>query len=42
MSELKRAMEEHKKCPCCEERYEVYYDDYDFCPNCGQAIDWSE
>lgn len=18
------------------------YDEYDFCPNCGQAIDWSE
>lgn len=21
---------------------EVDYDEYDFCPNCGQAIDWSE
>lgn len=29
-------------CPCCEERYEVDYDKYDYCPNCGQAIDWSE
>ena len=28
-------------CPCCETRYEVDYDDYKFCPNCGQAIDWS-
>lgn len=30
-------------CPCCEERYEVYYDDnYKHCPNCGQALDWSD
>ena len=29
-------------CPCCEKRYEVDYDEYDFCPNCGQKIDWSE
>ena len=29
-------------CPCCEKHYEVDYDDYDYCPNCGQAIDWSE
>ena len=28
-------------CPCCGKRYEVDYDDYDFCPNCGQKIDWS-
>ena len=27
-------------CPCCRSRYEVDYDDYDFCPNCGQKIDW--
>ncbi len=27
-------------CPNCGERYEVDYDDYDFCANCGQAIDW--
>lgn len=26
-------------CPCCSKRYEVDYDEYDFCPNCGQAID---
>lgn len=25
-------------CPNCEEEYEVDYDDYDFCPNCGQRI----
>lgn len=29
-------------CPCCEKHYEVDYDDYDYCPNCGQAIDWSK
>lgn len=29
-------------CTCCEKRYEVDYDEYDFCPNCGQKIDWSE
>lgn len=25
-------------CPSCGEDYEVDYDDYDFCPNCGQRI----
>ena len=29
-------------CPNCNSRYEVDYDEYDYCPNCGQAIDWSE
>lgn len=29
-------------CPCCGKRYEVDYDDYDFCPDCGQKIDWSD
>ncbi len=29
-------------CPCCDKRYEVDYDDYDYCPNCGQKIDWSD
>ena len=29
-------------CPNCEHKYEVDYDDYDFCPNCGQAFDWSD
>lgn len=24
-------------CPCCETEYE----EYDFCPKCGQKIDWS-
>ena len=27
-------------CPNCGERYELDYDDYDICMNCGQAIDW--
>ena len=30
-------------CPFCGSRaYEVDYDEYDYCPNCGQRIDWSE
>lgn len=29
-------------CPNCGNRYEVDYDDYEHCPNCGQAIDWEE
>ena len=29
-------------CPNCEKRYEVDCDNYDHCPDCGQAIDWSE
>lgn len=29
-------------CPSCETQYEVDYDDYKFCPECGQKIDWSE
>lgn len=29
-------------CPNCGTTYEIDYDDYDFCPNCGQAIDWSD
>lgn len=29
-------------CPCCETQYELDYDDYKFCPECGQAIDWSD
>ena len=28
-------------CPNCENNYEVDYDDYDYCPNCGQHIDHS-
>lgn len=25
-------------CPNCGKKYEVDYDDYDFCPDCGQMI----
>lgn len=28
-------------CPCCQTEYELDYDDYKFCPECGQAIDRS-
>lgn len=28
-------------CPCCGTEYELDYDDYKFCPNCGKALDWS-
>ena len=28
-------------CTCCGRRYEVDYDDYDYCPDCGQKLDWS-
>ena len=29
-------------CPNCDKKYEVDYDEYDHCPNCGQAIDWRD
>lgn len=29
-------------CPNYGSAYEVDYDDYDYCPKCGQRIDWSE
>ena len=29
-------------CPNCDKKYEVDYDEYDHCPNCGQVIDWSD
>lgn len=29
-------------CPNCDSRYEVDYDDYDYCPNCGQRLKWEE
>ena len=28
-------------CPNCEAHYEIDYDDYDYCPKCGQAINKS-
>lgn len=27
-------------CPHCGSRFEVDYDDYNYCPDCGQKIDW--
>lgn len=29
-------------CPCCGKHYEVDCDRYDYCPNCGQKLDWSD
>lgn len=29
-------------CPCCGKHYEVDYDNYNYCPDCGQKIDWSD
>lgn len=29
-------------CPNCDTDYEVGTDAHKYCPNCGQAIDWSE
>ena len=29
-------------CPCCETRYKVDYGRYEYCPNCGQTIDWRD
>lgn len=29
-------------CPNCKTSYEVDYDRYFYCPNCGQKIEWSE
>ena len=26
-------------CPCCGEYYEIE-EEYDYCPKCGQCIDW--
>ena len=30
------------KCSNCGAKYRTYYTDYDYCPHCGQKIDWSE
>lgn len=27
-------------CPTCGVSYEIDYDKYDYCPSCGQKIDW--
>lgn len=29
-------------CPACGEKFEIEYDQDDYCPNCGQHIDWSK
>lgn len=29
-------------CPNCEAHYEVDYDDYNYCPICGQKLDMSD
>lgn len=29
-------------CPNCGDRYEVDYEIHQYCPMCGQRIDWSE
>lgn len=29
-------------CPNCGVKYEIDYEQYDFCPDCGQKLDWSE
>lgn len=29
-------------CPTCGTHYEVDYDDYMYCPNCGQRLDLTE
>ena len=29
------------KCSNCGTKYRVYYAEYDYCPHCGQRIDWS-
>ena len=29
-------------CPNCGEKYEVDYDNYKYCPKCGQSISWEE
>lgn len=29
-------------CPGCGEHYEIDYDKHEYCPCCGQRIDWSD
>lgn len=29
-------------CPTCNKTYELDYDKYDYCPHCGQHINWEE
>ena len=32
------------ECPDCGKKYEIFYEEYEYCPNCGQhmKLDWSE
>jgi predicted RNA-binding Zn-ribbon protein involved in translation (DUF1610 family) len=30
------------ECPGCGENYEIEYDKHDYCPKCGQRIDWRD
>ena len=29
------------RCPSCGTSFEIEYEKHDYCPVCGQAIDWS-
>lgn len=29
-------------CPNCGKHYELDYEEYDYCPKCGQKLDWSD
>ena len=29
-------------CPYCGTHYQMIFDKHDYCPNCGQRIDWEE
>ena len=29
-------------CPCCLHEFKENYDETRYCPNCGQALDWSD
>ena len=30
------------RCPCCRKNYLLDDEEYNYCPQCGQKIDWSE
>lgn len=29
------------RCPTCNNTYEMDFEEYNYCPKCGQHIDWS-
>lgn len=41
--ESKVRMTWYSECNCCKKQlpYVVWHDNMNYCPNCGQAIDWS-